>query len=512
MALHHKNMNNRKIFLYVFIMLMSNMASAQVSDIPYREQYRPQVHFTPKAHWINDPNGMVFYQGTYHLFYQYYPDSTVWGPMHWGHAASADLVHWQEKPIALYPDQSGYIFSGSAVADIRNTSGFGKNGNTPLVAIYTSHDPAGEKARRTDFQNQNIAYSLDNGDTWIKYPGNPVLKNTGIADFRDPKVSWYSAGRKWIMTLATKDRITFFSSPDLKSWTKESEFGSELGAHGGVWECPDLITLNDKGRKIWVLIVNINPGGPNSGSATQYFTGRFNGKTFTPDHTATKWMDYGPDDYAGVTWSNTGNRKIFLGWMSNWDYANIVPTRQWRGAMTVPRELGIIRSKGSYYVTSAPVKELSSIEGSMKMFTNLKVKEYTLPPSALAATPFILTATADEMQDFSFTFSNSSEEKLTVGYNKAADQYYIDRTNAGRSDFKKEFAGKAVAPRLSGSSKLSLTLIVDQASIELFADNGLTTMTSVFFPKQILNHINIQSPGNWTIKTLQISSMKSIWK
>ena len=232
-------------------------------------QYRPAYHFSPAAHWMNDPNGMVYYQGTYHLFFQYYPDGMVWGPMHWGHATSANLTSWKEQPIALYPDSLGYIFSGSAVVDARNTSGFGRNGQPPLVAIFTHHDPKGEKKGTETFQNQSLAYSLDAGKTWTKYAGNPVLKNPGVHDFRDPKVSWYEAGKQWVMTLATKDRITFYTSPNLKDWTKASEFGEKLGAHGGVWECPDLFPMTLNGKTHWVLLVNLNPGGPNGGSGTQ---------------------------------------------------------------------------------------------------------------------------------------------------------------------------------------------------------------------------------------------------
>src|SRR5450432_732226 len=336
-------MKRQKSFLIICILIMPLFGSNVLaqSNKMMDEQYRPQVHFTPKAHWTNDPNGMVFYKGVYHLFFQYYPDSTVWGPMHWGHATSSDLIHWKQQPIALYPDSLGYIFSGSAVVDYHNTSGFGKNGQVPLIAIFTHHDPKGEKEKRNDFQNQSIAYSNDHGKTWIKYAGNPVLKNPGIRDFRDPKVMWYEPGKEWIMTLATGDRVTFYSSPDLKSWKMESDFGSDAGAHGGGWECPDLFTLDADGKKVWILIANLNPGGPNKGSGTQYFLGDFDGNKFTPFSTKTKWLDYGPDDYAGITWSNTGNRKIFIGWMSNWMYANLVPSIKWRNAMTIPRELRV---------------------------------------------------------------------------------------------------------------------------------------------------------------------------
>ncbi|HZH37827.1 MAG TPA: glycoside hydrolase family 32 protein, partial [Flavisolibacter sp.] len=327
------------IFLAVLLLACSSIKIAPAETTAYNEPHRPQIHFTPKTAWMNDPNGMVYHNGTYHLFYQHNPDSTVWGPMHWGHATTKNLVHWQHQPVKLFPDSLGTIFSGSAVVDVNNTSGFGSKGKVPLVAIFTHHNPVMEKAGRNDFQYQSLAFSLDEGKTWTKYTGNPVVKNPGIRDFRDPKVMWHQGSGKWIMTLATLDRVTFYSSSNLKDWLKESEFGKELGAHGGVWECPDLFPLEYNGEQVWVLLVSINPGGPNGGSATQYFTGRFDGKTFTPLQTDTQWIDYGPDNYAGITWSNTGKRKIFLGWMSNWQYAAAVPTQTWRSAMTIPRDL-----------------------------------------------------------------------------------------------------------------------------------------------------------------------------
>jgi fructan beta-fructosidase len=505
-------MHKTKSFFVILFFMIGIVAKAQNDTAVYHEQYRPQLHFSPKEHWMNDPNGMVYNEGIYHLFFQYYPGASVWGPMHWGHATSTDLVHWEEQPIALYPDSLGYIFSGSAVLDKNNTSGFGKNGKAPLVAIYTNHDTTGERAGRDNFQTQSIAYSLDNGKTWTKYVGNPVVKNPGIKDFRDPKVSWNEATKKWIMTLATKDRITFFSSPNLKDWAKESEFGEKLGAHGGVWECPDLFPLDDNGKKVWVLIVNINPGGPNGGSATQYFTGNFDGHQFTPDDTTTKWLDYGPDEYAGVTWSNTGNRRIFLGWMSNWDYANIVPTQKWRSATTIPRDLGITNINNQLLVTSQPVKELNRIATPAVTLNNVQVTDYKVTQTSKLQTPYRLFLTAETIKDFSITFSNESGEQLVVGYDKAANQYYIDRTKAGESSFKQRFAAKAVAPRFAQGNTMELTLIMDKASVELFADGGLTIMTAVFFPKDLLNQMHIQSPDKLTLKTLQVSSIQSIWK
>lgn len=461
---------------------------------------------------MNDPNGMVFYRGTYHLFYQHYPDSTVWGPMHWGHATSTDLVHWQHQPIALYPDSLGYIFSGSAVVDSANTSGFGKEGKVPLVAIFTHHDPKGEKEGRNDFQYQSLAYSLDDGKTWTKYAGNPVLKNWGIRDFRDPKVRWYEETKKWIMTLATLDRVTFFSSPDLRNWTKESEVGKAFGARGGVWECPDLFSFDHAGQKIWVLTVSINPGGPNGGSATQYFTGRFDGHTFTPFQTDTRWIDWGPDDYAGVTWSNTGGRNIFLGWMSNWQYATAVPTQRWRSAATVPRELSLQKIGDAYFVRSQPVAELNQLLETAVVWenadaSNVDVTRKAGPLQGAAR----LHVTADSLADFSITLSNAAGENVVIGYDKQQAHYYIDRTTSGKVDFEKGFAGRHTAPRVSPAANLDLTLVMDAASVELFADNGLMVMTEIFFPTAPFSKLSIQSPDRLTLKTVQYNRMKSIY-
>ena len=477
-----------------------------------KEQHRPQIHFTPKAHWMNDPNGMFYNKGVYHLFFQYYPGASVWGPMHWGHATSKDLMHWQEQPIALYPDSLGYIFSGSAVVDKNNTSGFGKKGQVPIVAIFTHHNMEGEKEKRNDFQNQSIAYSLDDGKTWVKYAGNPVLHNPGIVDFRDPKVMWYEAQKKWIMTLATKDRVTFYSSPNLKEWTKESEFGETLGAHGGVWECPDLFSLDDKGKKVWVLTVSINPGGPNKGSATQYFLGDFDGNKFTPLSTETKWIDYGTDDYAGVTWSNTGNRKIFLGWMSNWQYATVVPTEKWRSATTLPRELKLKRAGKELYVASLPVAELSAI--GLKPIIAYKIaaaKKIDLSKKVgKIKFPCRINVSIEKANDFSFSITNNLGEEVVIGFDKESNQFFIDRSKSGKTDFEKGFGARHTAPRFSTNAKMNISLVIDVASVELFADDGLTVMTDIFFPNKPYNKIYVSSAGSGAlIKKLEYIKLKS---
>jgi fructan beta-fructosidase len=501
-------------FLVVIIFLLSySIGGAQATGNTYKEQYRPQIHFSPKEHWMNDPNGMVYHNGIYHLFFQYYPGGTVWGPMHWGHATSKDLIHWQQQPIALYPDSLGYIFSGSVVVDKNNTSGFGIDGKVPLVAVFTSHYPHAAPGA-TDFENQSLAYSLDNGKTWTKYSGNPVLKNPGISDFRDPKVMWYAPANKWIMTLATKDRITFYSSKDLKHWDKESEFGQHAGAHGGVWECPDLFPLKYKGETVWILIVNLNPGGPNKGSATQYFTGDFDGNKFTANSSQTKWIDYGPDEYAGVTWNNTGNRRIFLGWMSNWLYANEVPTVKWRNAMTIPRELSVTKIGQEMYVTSEPVDELKLIARKPVVKTNVVVSK-TADLSELirqaVALPCRLDLIMSDRNNFLIILSDKLNRKLMVGYDKESNQYYIDRTRAGKSDFNKEFVEKHYAPRIAENKEMRLSIIVDESSIELFADGGLSVMTSVFFPEKPYDKIEISAPGKILFNNITYTSLKSIW-
>lgn len=495
-------MSNIK-YLFFIAVTAWGAANGQLAKPAYTEPYRPQVHFSPKEKWMNDPNGMVYYKGLYHLFFQYYPDSTVWGPMHWGHATSKDLIHWQHQPIALYPDSIGYIFSGSAVVDSANTSGFGKDGKTPLVAIFTQHDPKGEKANTNTFQTQSIAYSLDEGATWTKYAGNPVVKNSGIRDFRDPKVMWYEEGKKWIMTLATGDRVTFYSSPNLKAWKKESEFGKTVGAHGGVWECPDLFPVDYEGKKVWVLLVSINPGAPNGGSATQYFVGDFDGNSFTPFQTDTKWVDYGPDDYAGVTWSNTGKRRIFLGWMSNWQYATVVPTFKWRSATTVPRELQLQKIGEKYLLSSVPVQELNAIGSAANGFEKNKTTELNGPAK--------LVLKAANTASFTITLANNTGQKLIIGYDKASNNYFIDRTASGKVGFEKGFAARHTAPRLSNKESIDLTLLIDDASVELFADDGLTVMTQIFFPDKNYSTLTVQAGDELTINSMSLSKMSSIY-
>ncbi len=473
------------------------------------EQHRPQFHFTPKEMWMNDPNGMVYYEGEYHLFYQYYPEDTIWGPMHWGHAVSKDLIHWKHLPIALYPDSLGYIFSGSAVVDWNNTSGLGRNGQPPMVAIFTYHDPAGEKAGTNTFQYQGIAYSNDKGRTWAKYKDNPVVPNPGIKDFRDPKVIWDVASKQWVMVLATRDHVKFYGSPDLKKWTYFSDFGEEWGAHGGVWECPDLFPMivEETGEQKWVLLQSLNPGGPNGGSGIQYFIGDFDGKRFMIDRSFANdlinnkaiWLDYGRDNYAGVTWSDApNNQKIFIGWMSNWDYAEKVPTEAWRSAMTIPRDLILKNERGSYRLFSKPTKELQKFRGtsykipSGKVNKTLKLNNKSGPSIPVWEVFLEMEVSKKSKAIFGIELSNSKGERYRVGFDAAKNQYFSDRTQSGKTQFSDTFAPSVhIASREKSNNQIKMQLFFDVASAELFADDGATVLTDIFFPNEDFNKMKL---------------------
>lgn len=499
----------------------------EIESISNEDLYRPNFHFTPKKGWMNDPNGMFFYNGYYHLYFQHYPDGTTWGPMHWGHAISTDLFNWKEQPIALFPDNLGYIFSGSAVVDYENTSGFGKDGKIPIIAIFTSHDPKKEKTGEIDVENQSIAYSLDEGFTWTKYKDNPVLKNPGTRDFRDPKVSWDKQRKRWIMVLAAGQEIQFYISKDLKSWNKLTSFGEGIGNHDGVWECPDFFQLPVVGssEKKWVLLVSINPGGPNNGSATQYFVGDFDGKNFVLDesfNTETEeeqgfWVDYGRDNYAGVTFSNVENKdggKLFMGWMSNWLYANEVPTENWRSAMTVARTLELLKSDNTYRLTSNPVPELDEFKIEKLKNSNVSIKGKTLLTTSKAVdfTSVQINFKIENLIDgvYNFELTNSEGDSLRFGYDSSMNNYFVDRNNAGKTDFSNKFSDRiATAPRTNTQNDWTGTIVLDKTSIELFFDNGQTVMTEIFFPKVPFESLYFQAPTKESkLEYIEINQIK----
>ncbi|MFM2409580.1 MAG: hypothetical protein RL481_408 [Pseudomonadota bacterium] len=425
--------------------------------------YRPAFHFSPATGWMNDPNGLVYDGGVYHLFYQHYPDNIIWGPMHWGHATSRDLFSWDEQPIAMAPDQLGMIFSGSIVIDRDNTSRLGRDGMAPWIALFTHHDMAGEKAGRSDYQSQSLAYSLDKGQSWTKYIGNPVIQNPVLKHFRDPKVSWHGATRRWIMVLAAGDRIIFYSSSNLIDWSKESELTCFEVADDNVLECPDLLTFDFDGREHWVLLVSQFRGAPNGGSGTHYIVGDFDGHHFTRHHEDMRWLDYGPDNYAGVTFHNAPGKPLLIGWMSNWAYAQAVPTAPWRSAMTLPRELELVEAEGRVVLRQRVAIDIDSAA--------------------------VQTIKAEHVQHHHLLLANDLGDQLLIGYDSANHHYFVDRRQAGQSEFSIDFPIRATAPAKGAPGNVIIYL--DTCSVELFADGGLTVMTALAFPRASLNRIEL---------------------
>lgn len=485
--------------------------------------YRPNFHFTPKENWMNDPNGMFYLDGTYHLFFQYHPDSSTWGPMHWGHATSKDMIRWEQQPVALFPDEHGWIFSGSAVVDKNNTSGLGEQGQTPIVALFTYHNSEGEKQGRDDFQTQGLAYSLDKGKTWTKYENNPVLKNPGIRDFRDPKVTWDEQHDQWVMALATYEKTLFYTSKNLIDWSFASDFGEGIGAHGGVWECPDLVKMKVSGtnEEKWVLIQSLNPGAYNGGSGTQYFVGDFDGKNFIAESYVNDlgekhdfWIDFGKDNYAGVTWNNAPEgRTLFIGWMSNWEYANVVPTETWRSTSTIARELTLENHDGTYRIVSTPVQELDSYmeEGFTKETIEASTSEalLTVDDVSLSKTKLSFEIPDLKPMDYRFLLTNAIGDSLVFGYNHSEDQFYIDRSKSGKVDFNEQFAKQpSVAPRIATDKNLRVSILLDKTSIELFYDQGSTVMTEIFFTKNPFQEFKTLTNQTFTIQNLKANELK----
>ena len=443
-----------------------NIKNAESFDTKNREQYRPLYHHTPAYGWMNDPNGMFFKDGVWHLYFQHNPYGSQWENMTWGHSTSTDLIHLTFQGDPVQPDAWGSIFSGSSVVDKNNTAGFGENA---IVALYTS---AGEN------QTQSMAYSTDNGKTFTKYDGNPII-TSNVPDFRDPHMFWNEDIKKWNMILAAGQQMNIYSSDNLKDWKFESSFGAEYGSHGGVWECPDLMKMKVRGtdKEKWMLVCNINPGGPSGGSATQYFVGDFDGHKFTCESKpeVTKWMDYGKDHYATVTFDNAPNgRHVALAWMSNWQYANQVPTLQYRSANSIPRDLGLFEYKGNTYCSVTPSEEITaarskkpskSLSEACEMVVNLK-------------------------GDATITLSNSKGEKVVMTYKAKDETFSMDRTLSGKTDFSSDFAAITTAPVYGKMNKLRI--FIDKSSIEVFDNDGKMAMTNLVFPTKPYDKVTIK--------------------
>ena len=436
----------------------SKMKLSEVIDTENREIFRPAYHHTPEYGWMNDPNGMFYKDGEWHLYYQWGPYGSMWNNLTWGHSVSRDLIHWEYRPEAIKPDALGYIFSGSCVVDHNNTAGFGKDA---VIALYTS---------AAEVQSQSLAYSLDGGDTFIKYPGNPIL-TADIADFRDPNMFWNEEIGKWNLILACGQEMRIYTSDNLIDWKEESRFGQSYGSHDGVWECPDLFKLPVEGtsEEKWVLFCNINPGGPSGGSATQYFIGDFDGSKFTLDNPEmyldgkALWQDYGKDHYAAVSFSNAPDgRHTMIAWMSNWEYANNVPTMQFRSANTIAREPFLYNVDGKVYLGSRPSPEYAGtgLDKTVKVNGSCAV-----------------------------TLSNENGEEFVITYDQKAMTLSCDRSRSGMVDFSQHFNTVATAPVCRRIT--SFRIFVDNCSVEVFANDGEVCMTSLVFPSQPLNTVTV---------------------
>ena len=506
------------------------MKLSNTFDTTNTDEYRPSYHFTPLYGWMNDPNGMVYKDGEYHLYFQYNPYGSKWGNMHWGHAVSKDLLHWEHLEPAIARDPVGHIFSGSSVVDKNNTAGYGKNA---IIAIYTNNSTNHDEV-------QCMAYSTDNGRTFTKYEGNPVLTPfDGLKDFRDPKVFWYEKGKCWYMIVSADKETRFYKSKNLKKWTYVSAFGKGLGQQPCQYECPDFFQLpvnGDKKNMKWVMIMNINPGCWFGGSATEYFVGDFDGKNFTcPDGNDVKWLDWGKDHYATVTYSNTGDRVLAMTWMSNWQYANLTPFKQNRGANGLPRELKLYEKNGKYYISEDVAPEVYALRKDTKDLADASVADAKDLKGVAANMEGAFEIEADVTPDANgiagIEISNNKRERTLIYFDMKQGKVVMDRTESGLTDFgkqavphdielawdkqraaegkepariansinyKNDFALATWAPLSlceDGKKTYHVDIFVDKSSVELFVDGGRIAMTNLVFPVAPYENVKLYTQG-----------------
>lgn len=487
-------------------------------DVTNTDYYRPLYHHTPLYGWMNDANGLVYQDGEYHLYYQYNPYGSLWGNMHWGHSVSKDLMHWDHLKPAIARDTLGHIFSGSVVVDNKNSAGFGKDA---LIAFYTS-------ASDEHGQIQCMAYSNDKGRTYTKYEGNPILTPfDGLKDFRDPKVFWYEPAQKWYMIVSADKEMRFYSSSDMKEWKYLSGFGKGYGVQPNQFECPDFVQLpvdGDPNKKKWVMIVNINPGCLFGGSATEYFVGDFDGTTFVCDNKpeTTKWLDYGKDHYATVCFSNTGDRVVAVPWMSNWQYANLTPTKQFRGINALPRELSLYTQNGEIYMAANAAKEVQALRKETRDLGSFQVEKEQITDNLLAdnkgAYELEMDITPGNASKVGIELSNAKGEHTTIYLDLKSGRAVMDRTESGITDFgekavpheketherrktnsinyKNDFALATWAPlSLCAGKTYHLNVFVDKCSVELFVDGGRIAMTNLVFPTEVYNTLKCFAEG-----------------
>lgn len=486
-------------------LLLPLLGASFAAVLSYDQPYRPQFHFSPREHWTNDPNGLAYFDGEYHLFFQYNPFGDEWGHMSWGHAVSQDLLHWKQLPVAI-PESNGImIFTGSTVVDERNTSGFCQGGKACMVAIYTGHTPA--RPGHPALQTQNLAYSNDRGRTWTKYAGNPVL-NLHMSDFRDPKVFWSSQSKQWVMavSLPNDHKVRFYGSSDLKFWRMLSDFGP-AGAAGGQWECPELFELpveGAQGERRWVLKVGLNPGALQGGSGEQYFVGRFDGIRFTNDNPSamTLWTDYGKDCYCALTFNHlpAGRRPVIIGWMNNWQYAAKLPTSPWRGQMTFPRSLSLRKTPEGIRLFQEPADGLAQLEGPARKMP--ETHSFRLRSEMHLGTA----------QEIGWRLLGDDSHYTLIGYDSRNAKLFVDRRHSGLTSFSKDFPGRIEAPLKLDGDVLRLDVLVDRCSVEVFADGGRVTSTNLVFPPPGANEVRTYAVGgNAGAVQATVNDIRSIW-
>ena len=493
-------------------------ALALAAAAPYGEPYRPQVHFSPRQHWTNDPCGIVFAGGKYHLFFQYNPFGNIWGHMSWGHAVSTNLVNWTELSVAIPEDQRGMIFTGSSVVDSANSSGLCRGGAACIVSIFTGH--TFKTATAPQRQNQNLAFSQD-GVVWQKYSGNPVLDRQ-LADFRDPKVFWHAPSNQWVMVLAlpAEHRVQIYGSKNLKQWDHLSDFGPE-GTVGGEWECPDLYELpvdGDRGNTRWILKIGLNPGHLAGGSGEQYFIGSFDGRRFKNQnpHDKTLWLDYGRDCYCALTFNNAPDRlkPSLIGWMDNWQYARETPTAPWRGQMTMPRALSLHTTPEGLRLSQEPVEALRelrtepfSYSGNSLQELNRKLAQWQAPQTFEA----IVTVRPGSARRLTWKLFEGPGDYTLLGFDAAAHTLFVDRTKSARAGFNSHFPSRTIAPVTAGT--LQLHFLVDRSSIEVFAQHGDVALTNLVYANPHSTGLSLEATGGRPeALEIQMWKLRSAWE
>jgi sucrose-6-phosphate hydrolase SacC (GH32 family) len=507
----------KKVPLYFaacWMAALSCISMSQQKTGDYGEAFRPQVHFSPQRNWTNDPNGLVYFKGEYHLFFQYNPFGDEWGHMSWGHAVSPDLLHWKELPVAIPEGPGEMIFTGSVVVDEKNTSGLCTGGKACMVAIYTGN----RGADATQQEVQDLAASQDNGRTWQKYAGNPVL-DLHMANFRDPNVSWNDDSHSWVMAVALPDehKVAFYKSPDLKHWTQQSTFGP-AGATGGAWECPDLLRVPDRGGKgaIWALKVGVNPGALQGGSGEQYFLGSFDGKTFTQSEQPGShgWSDYGKDSYCAISYNHlpAGDRPVLLGWMDNWQYASKQPTSPWRGQMTLARRVTMIHDQSGLALAQEPVVAPLRILPGTRIEKQLSGQETaTALANQISPLEMQLTFIPGKSRQFGLKIYSDSEHWTTVAFDLDKAVFSVDRTHSGQ-EIALEFPARTEAPLAKGRP-FDLHVVLDRSSVSAFAQGGTIAMTNLIFPPNPDLRVVVFDGGQ--AKDLRVTGeawrLRSIW-